>query len=234
MAYVVLINDDNTLSAPKKERIIQRSKLFNNFWFLVHPNHNGYDMSKCTVLLEYLKPVSRKYKTEILELSEDRYEEYLKYVLPVDTEFTEEAGSLELQLSFIYVDIDANGNPIQRVRKTAPTIKVEIVPISAWSDIIPDSALSSIDQRIIMQSAQIKALEEMANVFDLTKADNIKYDEDANELQLMAGNKAIGNKITLKNNSMYDEDGVPVVDFSITSGDGADNEQVEEDNVIEF
>ena len=98
MAYVILVNEDNTLSAPKKERIIQRSKLFDKFMFLVHPCHNGYDMANCTVVLEYLKPTSKKYKSEFLELSEDRYEEYLKYILPVDTEFTDEAGSLELQL----------------------------------------------------------------------------------------------------------------------------------------
>lgn len=227
--YVILVNDDNTLSAPKKERIIQRSKLFDNFWFLIHPNHNGYDMAQCTVLLEFLKPTSKKYKSEILVLSEDRYEEYLKYVLPVDTEFTEEAGSLELQLSFIYVDIDADGNQIQRVRKTAPPIKVEIIPISAWSDIIPDSALTAIDQRIIKTDAQIKALNDISNALNDEKADNISYKDGV--LQLIANEKVIGDAINI-NGCDCNENGVPSVDFDIITPD--DSESEETDNVVEF
>lgn len=233
--YTILVNPDNTLYASKKERIIQRSKLFDNFCFLVAPYHNGYDMSGCTVLLEYIKPISKKYKSEILVLSEERYEEYLKYILPIDTEFTEESGSIELQLSFIYVDIDADGNEIQRVRKTAPTIKVEIVPISAWSDIIPDEALSAIDQRIIKTQAQIKELGCYAEFIAENKADNIKYDSKTNELQLLSGNKEIGDKVVLDTIDEDDlKDGIPVVDFSSKSDGVTDDPSDEENNVIEF
>lgn len=225
--YVILVNEDNTLSAPKKERIVQRSKLFNNFWFLIHPNHNGYDMSQCTVLLEFLKPTSKRYKSEILVLSEDRYEEYLKYVLPVDTEFTEESGSLELQLSFIYVDLDGDGKPIQRIRKTAPPIKVEIVPISAWSDIIPDGALTAIDQRIVKTDAQIKALNDISKTLNDKKADNISFKDGV--LQLLSNEKAIGNAVNI--NECDCGDGVPVVDFNIIEPE-ISNDEV--DNIVEF
>lgn len=233
--YVILVNNDNTLSAPKKERIVQRSKLFDNFWILVPQDYNEHDMSNCTVLLEYLKPISKDYKTEILVLSKEKYKDHLKYVLPIDTEFTKESGTLELTLTFIYVDIDADGNPIQRVRKTAPPLKVEIVPVSKWSDVIPDSALSAIDQRIIKTDAQIKALNDLNNIMYLTKADNLKYNEENNELQLMAGNMEIGDKVILKNNSTIDKDGVPIVDFSTTSDTDIDTDIDSDDsNVIEF
>ena len=229
--YVILVNNDNTLSAPKKERIVQRSKLFDNFWILVPQYYKGHDMSNCTVLLEFLKPISKEYKTEILVLSDEKYKDHLKYVLPIDTEFTKESGTLELTLTFIYVDIDADGNPVQRVRKTAPPIKVEIVPVSKWSDVIPDSALSALDQRIIKTDAQIKALNDLNNIMYLTKADNLKYNEENNELQLMAGNREIGNKITLKNNSTIDKDGVPVVDFSTVPDFDLDSD---DSDIIEF
>lgn len=164
--YVIVVNDDNQLTAPKKARIMQRSKLVDDMWFLVNPMHNGYDMSSCTALLEYMLPVSKQYKSEILTQSEEGYEEYAKYVLPVDTDITSEPGDVELQLSFICTDIDPDGNSIQRVRKTS-VYKVTVVPISAWSDIVPDSALSAIDQRIIKVDAQIKELEDMVDtVFD--------------------------------------------------------------------
>lgn len=230
MAYVILVCDDNTLSAPKKQRIIQRSKLVDTFYFLAKPTYNGHDMSNCTVLLEYLKPTSKAYKTEILVLSDDRYEEYLKYTLPIDTEFTDESGELELQLSFIYIDIDADGKPIQRVRKTSPVIKVNILPISAWSDIIPDSALSAIDQRIIKVDAQIKAINDMNISFNDTKADNIIYED--NKLQLTANGKKIGNVVDINSCEEDFENGVPVVDFNKSIDPVKPDGDL--DNVVEF
>lgn len=231
--YVIKVNSDNTITAPLKQRIIQRSKLVDDMIFLVEPIYNGHDMSDCTVLLEYLKPVSKSYKTEILVKSEEKYEEYLKYILPVDTEFTKEAGSLELQLSFIYVDIDADGNAIQNVRKTSPTLKVEIVPISAWSDIIPDEALSSVDQRILKQEAQIRALSELSATIADSKADNLKYNEIENSLQLLSGDKEIGDKVTIKAGEIS-EDGVPVVDFGSLSGGTTPPSEEDDNDVVEF
>lgn len=238
--YVILVNDDNTLSAPKKQRIIQRSKLVDTLYFLVKPIYNEYDMSTSTVLLEYLKPTSKEFKTEILMLSEEKYEDHLKYVLPVDTEFTNESGSIELQLSFIYVGIDVDGNIIQRVRKTAPSLKVEIVPLNAWSDIIPDSALSALDQKIIEVDLRIKALNDMNNTFNDTKADNLIYDGE--KLQLVANGNKIGNTVDIKSyDEDYIKDGVPVVDFSnstdfVTPDDSIDSEDGNNlnDNVVEF
>lgn len=235
--YVILVNDDNSLSAPKKERIVKRSKLVDTFWFLVKPMYDGHDMSKSTVVLEYLKPISKKYKTEILELSEEGYEEYLKYTLPIDTEFTDEDGTVELQLSFLYVDIDADGNSIQRVRKTAPTIRVQVIPTSAWSDIIPDEALNALDKRIIQIDTQIKAINEMNTTLIDTKADNISYENGM--LQLIANDKKIGDAVKVDSNCGCEdiEDGVPVVDFNDATDFVTPDDSIKpdnNDNVVEF
>lgn len=216
--YIILVHDDNTLSAPKKERIMQRSKLVDNLWFLSHPIYKGYDMTNCSVLMEYVLPISKKYKSEILVKSDEMYEDHLKYILPIDTELTAEAGDIEIKLTFALADIDANGNPIQRIRKVDP-IYIHINPISAWSDIIPDEALSAIDQRLIKTDAQIKALADIGNLLSDTKADNLRYNIQNGELQLVAGNKAIGNKVTIvsctgeEHDEEQHEDCVPVVEF---------------------
>lgn len=209
--YVIIANDDNTLTASRKERIMQRSKLFDSLWFLTAPTYNGYDMSQCTVVMEYVLPVSKKYCSDILELSEDGYQEYLKYVVPFDSKFTTEAGDVEFQLTFIYSDLDENGESVQRVRKTS-TAKVNIVPISAWSDVIPDSALTALDQRIIKIDSQLKEMADISEVYSSSKADNLKYDTDAHTLQLMSGTSEIGDKVTLDSDASTE--GVPVVDFS--------------------
>ena len=212
--YIILVNEDNTLIATNKERIMQRSKLVDTLCFLVAPNYKNHNMAVFTVLLEYVLPASRKYCSEILTLSTETYNGHLKYSLPLDTNLTSEPGEIELQLTFASTYIDANGNPIQLVRKTS-AISVNITPISAWSDIIPDSALSAIDQRLIKADAQIKALEDIGEIIMDTKADNIRYDTKTSELQLVAGNKAIGNKITIVSCEDSDDsnDCVAVVEF---------------------
>lgn len=232
--YVILVNDDDSLYGSKKERIMQRSKCVDNLVFVVSPIYrNTYDMTNATVMLEYLRPISRKYETEILTLSDERYNGFLQYKLPFDTNLTSEHGSLELQLTFVYTDLDADGNDIQRVRKTSSTV-IEILPISAWSDIIPDKALSGLDQRLIIMNAQIKALDEMNQIIADNKADNIRYNEETNELQLLSGEKEIGNKVTLKSADASLEDGMPVVDFNTVSSDNGSTGITEENNVVEF
>lgn len=234
--YVLLINSDNTITASKRERIMQREKLVNKLWFLTAPEYNGYDMSQFTVMMEYVLPCSRRYKSEILELSEERYEEYLKYVLPFDSELTSESGQVELQLTFARADLDENGNSIQRVRKTSTT-KINITPISAWSDLVPDDALLALDQRLIKIDSQIKAINDMNEVIIDTKADNLIYEN--NKLQLTANGNKIGRSVKI-NSSCNDNvaDGVPVVDFGgytdiVTPDDSTDNDDLN-DNVVEF
>lgn len=214
MAYTIIINDDNSLYGSHKEKIMQKEKLFNKLWFLVPPHYNGHDMSKCTVTMRYLLPISKEFRTETLVLSNDKYEEYLRYVLPVDTCLTKEHGNIELNLTFTMLDTDENGNIVQRVRKTDNHI-LTITRIPDWDSIIPDPALSALDQRILKQDAQIQALNELANALDNNKADSLVYNGKEETLQLMSGNKKIGNKVSVRD--MIDE-GTPVVDLD-SNGD---------------
>ena len=224
--YVILVEQDDTLYGSHKERIMQRSKCIDNLIFVVDPIYrNTHDMTNASVMLEYIRPVSRKYETEMLVLSDERYNGFLQYKLPFDTNLTAEAGTIELQLTFAYTDLDTNGNGIQRVRKTSSTT-IEIIPISAWSDIIPDSALSALDQRILKQDAQIRALADLANAFDNNQVDNIVYDDVAETIQLSANGVGIGNKISVRD--MMDE-GTPVVDLDSDSGSG-DNSNTDDND----
>lgn len=236
MAYVFVLNDDNCPTASHKETIMQRSKLVDDIWILVNPNYKFNDMSLFSVMMEYVLPVSKKYHTIELVKDEEGYKEYLKYVVPLDTNLSSEAGDVEFQLTFAFAGLDPEGEGVQKVRKTK-TAKLHITPIAAWSDIIPDDALNSLDQRIIKIDAQIKHLGEVSDVLNKTKADNIKYDEDKNSLRLTANGNEIGDKVTLKDRT-YDEDGVPVVDLDSTGDDGdepnGDNDNDCENDVVEF
>lgn len=241
MPYTIIVCDDNSLYGSCKVKIMQREKLFNKLWFLVPPHYNGYDMSKCTVTMRYLLPISKEFKTETLVLSEERYEEYLKYILPIDTNLTREWGDIELNLTFTMLDVDDAGNIVQRVRKTYNHI-LTIAQLPDWDSVIPDSALSALDQRILKQDAQIRALTDLANAFDNNQVDNLIYDDKTDTLHLSANGVVVGNKIPVKD--MLD-DGIPVVDLDSNS-DSKDDSDINdndgcncgdcscEDNVVEF
>lgn len=214
--YVILVNEDNTLVTTQKENIMQRSKLVDDLWFLVPPEYKGYNMADFTVMMEYLLPVSKKYRSEILSLSDEMHNEHLKFMLPFDTELTREAGEIEVQLTFGLVELDPDGNPVQRVRKTMPAV-IKITPIAAWSDIIPDEALTAIDQRLIVADAQIRALAELADSLSEQKADNFRYNESNGELQLMSGANKLGDAVKIISCIHADPDGngaaIPIVHF---------------------
>lgn len=231
--YTILVCDDNSLYGSQKSKIMQREKLFNKLRFLVAPCYNGYDMSKCTVTMRYVLPISREFITETLVLSEDKYEEYLKYVLPVDTNLTKECGDIELNLTFTMVDADNSGNVVQRVRKTDNYL-LHITQIPDWDALIPDAALSALDQRILKQDAQIKALADLAEALEgnVSIVDNLVYNDEEETLQLSANGVGVGDKVSVKD--MLDE-GAPVVDFDSNAEDKPENDdESTESNVVEF
>lgn len=218
--YTILLNESNELITSVKERIMQRSKLVDSLHFLVDPIYKEMSMSDFLVTMEYILPISREYKTEILVQSPELYKGKLEYKLPFDTCLTKEHGKIEVQLTFTKVELTTDGDNIQYVRKTSPTT-ITIVPIAAWSDVIADDALTALDQRIIQTQAMIEAVDEMNWNLDETKADNIIYDESGKYLQLTACGKPIGNKIKINatvtsgiSEIRIDEDGNLVVLYS--------------------
>lgn len=217
--YTLLVNDNNEIITTIKERIMQRSKLVDSLHILVKPTYKDYDMSDFTVMFEYILPMSREYKTEVLVKSDELYKDHIEYKLPFDTNLTKEAGKIELQLTFIKVEMDVDGNVVQRVRKAGPAT-ITVVPVSAWSNIIPDSALSALDQRLIMTEAMINAANETLAIIDSTKADNVVYNQKTNVLQLTANGQPIGDEVKIAGvgtgvtSIEIDESGNMIVNYS--------------------
>lgn len=203
--YTFLINEDNTLTVSKRERIMERSKQVDTLHFLADTTYKGVDMSEFTVMLEYVLPISKRYKTEILEKSEELYKNKLEYKLPIDTNLTNEPGDIQIQLTFVDVTMDTDGATVQHVRKVGPGV-ITVVPIQNWSDIVPDEALGALDQRIIALNAQIKALSDRNNAILDGKADDLSYNED-HTLQLLANGKPIGSAVKITQESVETEDG---------------------------
>lgn len=198
--YTLLLGENNQLVTTVKERIMQRSKLVDNLHFLVEPSYKGLDMSAFTVMLEYVLPISREYKTEVLVKSDELYKGMLEYKLPLDTNITREHGNVEMQLTFTKTEMDTDGKIVARVRKTSKC-DINIIPITAWSDYIVDSDLTALDQRLVMAENMINALNDISNEIYTNKADNIIYNAENHTLQLSSNGVLIGNQVTLNINS---------------------------------
>lgn len=209
--YTFLINENNTLTCSVQDAIMERSKMVDKLHFLADPTYKGIDMTDYTVNLEYVLPISKRYKTEILTKSDELYKNKLEYILPFDTDLTSEPGDIQMQLTFLAVTMDSDGTTVQHVRKVGPGV-IHIVPIQNWSDLIPDAALSSVDQRLLAAEAMLKALSDRnAAIFD-SKADNLSYIDQ--KLQLTANGKPIGNAVKITQESVETEDGsLRVVEF---------------------
>lgn len=227
--FTILIQNDNVALITERQRIMQKSKLVDEFRFLVEPEYKNCSMADFILMMQYLTPATHKHRSEVLELASTTYKDYLQYNLPIDTDLTSEAGEIELQLTFSCVELDENGKFIQHVRKISP-FTITILPISIWADIVPDEALNAIDQRLIMVNAQIKAMEDIQNAYDNSKADDLSYEGD--QLQLLANGNKIGRVVKIASGESL-EDGIPAVDMDSVVG-GNINKDDETDNVVEF
>lgn len=209
--YTFLINEDNTVTVSVQERIMERSKMVDSLHFLADQTYKDIDMSDFTVTMSYLTPIGKKNKSETLVLSESLYKNKLEYKMPFDTNLTSEAGDIEFWLTFTNVTLDELGRGTQYVRKVGPGV-IHIVPLSAWTDIVPDEALGAFDQRLIAIDALVKQLQERNNTILDNKADNLSYKNEV--LQLTANGKPIGNAIKVTQDNVESEDGtIRVIEF---------------------
>lgn len=194
--YTLLITENNELITSVQERIMQRSKLVDKLHFLTAPMYKDHDMREFSLMMEYVMPISKRYKSEILTLSSKLYKDHLEYIIPIDTELTSEPGTVQIQLTFSRVEMNPQGKTTQYVRKISPG-SIHIVPISAWSDFIPDDVLSELDQRMLQLLAREQHLEDLQNTYLKEKADDLSYEN--NVLQLLANGKKIGSGKTITN-----------------------------------
>lgn len=193
--YTIIVNNDNVLDKTVVERVMCKSKLVNNMHFLVPLMYDQISMDGFTAVLEYRLPVSKAYHTEILVVQPEIYkDDYLEYRLPFDTNLTAEAGEIELQLTFTKAILNDDGTTTQYVRKTLPT-QIVITPIASWADMIPDAALTALDQRIIALDLAQEQLAQLAQLLNTGKADNVVIEGD--QLQLTSNGVKIGDAVTV-------------------------------------
>lgn len=118
--YTLLINDDNTLQASIRKRILQGTSNVDYLHILTKPFYGDIDMNKLTPVLTYILPESKTRNTITLTPSEELYKERIEYKLCFDETLTSEVGDIKCWMSFIDNDTV--------VRKTTMGI-ITILPV---------------------------------------------------------------------------------------------------------
>lgn len=191
-----LLNQNNQVIHTVKSPIMEKSNCIEDVHFIANKEYNGYLMSEFDLILEYLTPISKTNRFEILNLVGEYKDDYLLYTLPSTTTITGERGDFEINLSFVKTELDSDGKKINRVRNFSPT-SINIVPISSWLT-VSDEGLSQLAELYLSNKAQIEALTNLASIIYDSKADDISINIDGKKLQLKNKGEFIGNGVTLE------------------------------------
>lgn len=216
--YIILIKDDHSFVHTNRKRIMKRSNMIDTVQFLVDPIYGDgttyLDMKKVNVVLEYVTPISRTYRTVVLHPEEELYKNKVQYLLPLDLKFTSEAGNLEFTINFSYLSMNDNGDFVEQVRPIGYTY-LEITDTKNWSDYIPSADLDNIAQMMMSNQAMVEQNRINIELANNMMPTSLKKDSESIYLINELGEK-VGDSIPV--DSLGDcgcDDGVPVIDFSV-------------------
>lgn len=222
--YTVLIQDDNSVIATVRQRIMQNSNLVDSLRIIVPKTYNDIDLSECTAYLEYLTPINHRHNYIELEIANAEYEtDYILYQISFDANLTSEVGNLKFYIHFIQVEMNEDGEVKTPVRQT-DEFTIPIIPIADWFS-KPEELLNAFDKKLIEQQEIIKAMADLQSTISSDKIDDIKLDPDTNSIYGTSGGEKKGKGIDLSElgeaiaNST--EDGMIVV--NTYEDDGEDN-----------
>lgn len=201
--YTILLRQDKQLVATEREIIYQREKLVDKLRFLVPQDYKGLNLSEYRTILKYVDQGNVSH-AEILTPSDEVYEGYIQYFLPVDTKLTAFAGNIEIRLSFVKTDT------IERKQYVTHTREITIT-INPINESFNDTALEFVDQIVSELDMKIDEVKKAAELYDKTKADNLSYENS--KLQLTSNGNKIGNVITISSGGSSGGTGFDVVEF---------------------
>lgn len=228
--YTILMKDDKSLIATSTATLFQREKLVDKIQFLIPKTYEEFDIQQCQIVLKYVDQGNEAH-AEILTMNEDLYKEnYVRCVMPVDTNLTRFAGDISVHLSFLYLSTE---NELHEEVMHSGEIVISISPLSDYYAFISDKSLDVLDQKIFELDAKLKAMELMSDTYQNEKADGLVYDEESNTLQLTSNEEPIGNPVVIEcDATKIEEEGIPVVTFDNETEE--ENPDGEVDNVVEF
>lgn len=156
--YTILMKDDKSLITTVRATLFQREKLVDKIQFLIPYMYQDLDIRNCQIVLKYIDQGNEAH-SEFLIMDEELYKEnFVRCVMPVDTELTQFAGDISIHLSFLNLSTEPE---LHEEVMHSGDITITISPRSDLYNFVSDKSLSIIDQKMLELDAKIKAVELM-------------------------------------------------------------------------
>ncbi|MBR2246571.1 MAG: hypothetical protein IJ880_06050 [Bacilli bacterium] len=219
--YVLLFKGDKSLLATRKIRIFQRENIADRLKILIPFVYEELDLEPFIVTLQYLDQGGTVYSENLVRLSDGQggYEDYedadgnkthMIYTLDITSKLTYQSGDITVKITMDYVDQEAQTSsnnddeeapdptPVHHVINSDSAI-LTVLPIADYYSVVPDASLSLINNKIADLDAKQKALEETANTYMASKADNLvmHIDQYGQSLYLTSNGHKVGDEIDL-------------------------------------
>ena len=147
--------------------------------------------------MEYVLPSKRIFSMYLNNNGLFEENNFIKYTIPANTMLTAEAGDINVAFTFTKLELNSENKPKAYVRKTKEGV-IEITPISAWLDFVPDEHLSAIDQRLLALEAAQETLNALNQEIFESMVQDIALDENQEKIKAVSKTGLIGQGVDLK------------------------------------
>lgn len=194
---IILMKSNKTLVITKTSRLYQKESVAENLVFYVPETYSSdasggdYDLTEFTATLIYVDAGNEAHSELLTAEDETDKDGYIKYILPVDSEFTSVAGDLTLQLSLTKVDTDTATSYVLHTSELTVTILT-------WDDYfayVSDDSLSAIDDKILELQTEIEALKSLADIYSAAVPSDLQLTDSL--LQLINESGTIGDGVNV-------------------------------------
>lgn len=183
--YTLKVNNENKVITTVKETIMQRTNCADKVQILIGKQYRDIDMSNAIVYMEYKLPISNKLKLLKLNKSEDKNDDWMRFVIPSDLQFTSEAG--DIAVVFKIYSIQFIDEKAVWVNRNSLEGFITITPIAPWADINIDEMFSDIDQRLIALEMLSQNIEAQSKAMYENMATDVVIDNEKIHLTTMNG-----------------------------------------------
>lgn len=197
--YTLKICEDNKVITTVYETIMQRSNLVDKVQFLIPKRFKTItDMSSATITMEYIMPVSRELSFITLKLNDKNFHEnYLQYLLPINSRLSSQAGEIEFFLTFTEIQALEDGTFEPHIEHTEKgTIRITAIP--DFGNIDLDDFMRAFDQKLIAQDVILNKQDALLQEMHMNMVQDIKLDNLTQTLHLLSENGKLGNGVNVE------------------------------------
>ncbi len=213
MAMLTLLFKSNKdlVNTTPNVRIYQGENYADALQVLIPTKYGDYDLSEFSLNLNYVDAVNVAH-AETMVKDEDLYkDEYFRFTLPIDSEFTKAAGGIKAKVDLIHLD------PSTQQGVIIHSSECDDINVMTWDDYFrytPPAQIGIIDAKILELQNEIERLKSVEEALDKTIPDDLILTDDI---------------LSLAKDGQSISDGVEI----LTPGD-PDHEDSEHDGVIDI